>query len=217
MPSVKRKKNDASGETFERYERLAFMSHGSNVSKSGLEKLCDHIRKNGLPTATSRAPQYRACKAMCKQLTPYGRLIHEVKAESTKGPPVDLPIQNPFAALHLAASKSGDVARILRDALVRHPCGKDHPWNIVFYQDGVDPSDGLAKHHSRKSNVFYWSFLELGLHALCHEECWFAVTLVRDNTSKSIVGGITQASALALDSFSAPTLMGITLHVTVAL
>ena len=133
------------------------------------------------------------------------------------GPPMALPIQKPFATLHLTTNTPRDVARILRDALVRHPCDKDHPWNIVFYQDGVDPSDGLAKTHSRTSNVFYWSFLELGLHALCHEECWFAVTLVRDNTSKSLVGGITQASALALDSFSAPTLMGITLHVTVAL
>ena len=128
-----------------------------------------------------------------------------------------LPIQNPFAALHLAASKSRDVARILRDALVRHPCDKDHHWNIVRYQDGVDPSYGLANNHSRKSNVFYWSFLELGLHALCHEEWWFIVTLVRDNTSKSLVGGITQASALALDPFSAPTLIGTTLHVTAAL
>ena len=209
LPIKVRTRAEQNIETVERYERLAYMSSDTNVSKSGLAKLVHNIRDHGIPVASSRATQYRARKKLCRQMTPYGPLVTEIETvATTNGQPINIPIQNPFAALFLAASKSEDFARVMRRALDVNPCSHDHPWRIMLYQDGVDPSDGLAKNHSRKSNVFYWSFLELGMDALCHEECWFTITLARYNTSMMLDGGITQLTSILMDSLFSPTADG---------
>jgi hypothetical protein len=59
----------------------------------------------------------------------------------------------------------------------------------------------LAQNHSRKSNVFYWSFQELGAKNLCHEETWFTVTLTKVSTAKKLQGGIVGLTSIVMDAF----------------
>ena len=80
--------------------------------------------------------------------------------------------QNPFAYLHHCCEHSQSYAAVVQKAVDAHPPSASSPWHIILYQDGVDPSDGLAKNKSRHLVVFYWSFLEFGMDALCHEEVW---------------------------------------------
>jgi hypothetical protein len=88
-------------------------------------------------------------------------------------------MQNPFAWLQHNCMHSKDFAKIMQTALNTYPCLPASPWRLIIYQDGVDPSDGLAKNHSRKSAVYYWSFVELGLRALSKEEVWGVMTVSR--------------------------------------
>ena len=83
----------------------------------------------------------------------------------------------------------------------RNPCSAQSPWRIIIYQDGVDPSDGLAANHSRKSCVFYWSFVEYGMHALCHEEVWGTLCVMRSHDCNKLSGNISQLFQKALELF----------------
>ena len=79
------------------------------------------------------------------------------------------------------------------------------PWNIILYNDGVNPGDSKGVNQSRKCITFYWSFLELGMRYLCYEECWFELTTVRsDGCVSNLPGGITQIAAEALMTFFQP-------------
>jgi hypothetical protein len=203
LPFKHKSRAELGAETFGRYERLTGMALDANVSHSGLSKLCEQIRQQGLPEHTSRASQYRGRKKICQQMTPFGKLVTEVDGDELAGKILKVPVQNPLAAFYVACTQSADFEEFMTRALARTPCEPDRPWHIVFYQDGVDPSDGLAKNHSRKSNVFYWSFLELGQDALSHEECWFSVTLLRWQTSKILKGQLAQAATHVLESMVA--------------
>jgi len=75
------------------------------------------------------------------------------------------------------------------------------PWNLILYQDGIDASDGLAKNHSRKTCIFYWSFKEFGMRALAHEQVWGIVTNVRVDECKVIDGGVARVFEKVLDEF----------------
>ena len=44
-------------------------------------------------------------------------------------------------------------------------------------QDGVNPSDAIAKTHSRKVGAFYWSIMEFGPMALGMEQSFRQQTL----------------------------------------
>ena len=103
--------------------------------------------------------------------------------------------------LYHAAAASPHYACLLRATLAAVPPSVERPWRVVLYQDGVDPSDGLAKCHSRKCCVFYWSFLEFGLRALACEQTWMTVTVVRATVLRKVSGGIVRISSMVLNSF----------------
>jgi hypothetical protein len=124
-------------------------------------------------------------------------MLQEVDARMTSGDVCKVAVQNPFAALYHAAACSPDFAALVRSTLAKHK----PPWRIVLYQDGVDPSDGLAKHHSRKSTIFYWSFLEFGMDALAHEEAWFTALLTRTELASKLDGGVTQLASIVMQRF----------------
>ena len=176
--------------TDKQYQKLSSLGKASYVSKSGMATLLKHVEEHGLPEAFSRATQYRARKAECHRQTPYGECIegHTILLEN--GVPIDIALANPMAMFYEQCRLSEHFSRIVKDAMVNYPCSPAKPWNIVFYQDGIDPSDGLAKHHSRKSCVFYSSFLEFGQRALAHEEVWSTLCIARENgVAKKLDGG----------------------------
>lgn len=72
------------------------------------------------------------------------------------------------------------------------------------YQDGVDPSDGLTAHKTRKGAIFYWSFLELG-DALHNESVWFEIGYIRSSQLKSVDDGIAQMTHLVASSLHGGT------------
>ena len=62
------------------------------------------------------------------------------------------------------------------------------PWSVVFYCDEVTPGNPLKALNTRKLWVIYWSFLQLG-EALCDEEVWFLLSVVKTSTVREVAGG----------------------------
>ena len=134
-------------------------------------------------------------------MTPYGKLIATCDELLTTGCTEKIGFQRPIPMLFTLGKKSVDFAALLSRQLAQSPSSPTTPWSIILYQDGVDPSDGLSKNHSRKTCVFYWSFLELGACALSHEECWFTITILRELTVKTLNGAHARLTYLVLDQF----------------
>ena len=178
---------------------LCSLGRRSYVSKRGISALADAFTADGVPAAHSRASQYRARKAICETETPYGRLVQPLELICTDGRTTEVAVQSPLAMLYHTAGESKTFADLLRATVVAHPPVSSKPWHLIVYQDGVDPSDGLSVNHSRKSNVFYWSFLEFGMAALSNENNWLPISIGRYNLLTHVEGGVTQlASKVAM-------------------
>ena len=76
----------------------------SYVSMRGIEKLCEDIRREGMPAHTSRKTMYRARKASCSQKTPFGPLVVPV-SDIIAG--TTIAVQNPAAMFYIACQKHG--------------------------------------------------------------------------------------------------------------
>ena len=204
----KRKAVSSSSKTgSDRVFELVSLGRESYASKSAIAKLLAHIEKDGLPETHDRNAQYRARKEVCrKPAGEYGPMVVDVQCSlENKSEPQRFSVQNVFAWLQHACMHSPHFSKIVLDAMEKHPCSPSSPWKLILYQDGVDPSDGLAKNHSRKSAVYYWSFVELGMQALSKEEVWGVVTVARYSEYTQLAGKSASLFKIVLDQFFGET------------
>lgn len=169
---------------------LISLGRSSYASHSAISKLLSDIDAVGLPETYNRMAQWRARKEVCATTTEYGSLVTSVQVPLSKGGHADMAFQNPLAWLQYNCLHSEHFARVVRQALVAHPPSPARPWRLIFYEDGIDPSDGLSKNHSRKSGVFYWAFAEYGAKALCYEQLWGCITVARYSEHQAISGKV---------------------------
>ena len=210
MSKRKTTATDASGFKASKSERaiqLASLGRASYASKSAIHQLLAHIDTHGLPETYSRAAQYKARREICRNpaSTEYGPLVTDVQATLLDGSLQRFSMQNVFAFLQYACLNSPHYGKIVQDALERYPCTPASPWRLILYQDGVDPSDGLAKNHSRKSCVYYFAFVEFGYQALAKEECWGVVTVARYSEYRQLAGKSASLFKMVLDQFFGET------------
>ena len=167
------------------------------ASQSCIVHFCKEAANGTLPDVSNRTELYRSRKKVCDTVTPYGTLVNR----TTIGGNDPLAFQRPLPMLYETLRTSENYSSILRHRLSTNPSTAAEPWTILIYQDGVDPSDGLAKQHSRKTVVFYWSFLDLGPAALAHEQVWFTVTVARYNVVMEVPGEHATLTSMVLDQF----------------
>lgn len=179
--------------------KLARLGRDSYVSQAGIASLMRTVRDEGIPEFTSRATQYRARTAMTADL-----LKDIALSRHDGGEDVIVTLQDPLTMLAHMAERSEHFAHVLRETAAKHPCTSNEPWHIAIYQDGVDPSDGLAKNHSRRCAVFYWSVREFGPAFLAREELWFTPLVVRKDMVNVIDGRHERLAKLLLRSFVEP-------------
>jgi hypothetical protein len=179
--------------------RLNWLRHSRYVSRRALANVITSVQKELVhnPSTTS---QFRARKNLASTQTPYGPLVEEVKLENE----VSLGISNPLAAMYWSCKHSSSYADIVFSALQHRPPTVDRPWSLILYQDGVDPSDGLAKSHTRKSAVYYTAVAEYGARALGFEHVWLTATLVRVNQIHKIEGDHCRIATLILERMFNP-------------
>ena len=164
-------------------DRLLGLRHTKYITQRALVNVVEDLQRNGPLHNSSRATQYRARQALAYSETPYGRMIEVHEANG-----MTFGISPPFAAMHYHARNSASYASILKDTLRRAPGDARQPWSWILYQDGVDPSDGLSKTHTRKSTVFYWSIKEFGYDVLGQEQVWLTANVTRTRVLANIEG-----------------------------
>ena len=169
---------------------LISLGRSSYASHSAISRLLSDIDAGGLPETYSRMAQYRARKEVCATVTEYGSLVTSVPVPLSRGGHADMAFQNPLAWLQYNCLHSEHFARVVQQALAAQPPSPDRPWRLIIYEDGIDPSDGLSKNHSRKSGVFYWAFAEYGLRALCCEQMWGCITVARYSEHQALTGKV---------------------------
>ena len=185
------KRKPADGDR-DRSLELISLGRASYASKSAIASLLAVIDAEGLPETYSRTAQYRARKDICRERAgQYGPLVVDVQLpldQSSGGGSQKFSMQNVFAFLEHHCKNSPHYAHLMQAALKKYPCSPSSPWRLILYQDGVDPSDGLSVNHSRKSSVFYWSFVELGMKALSKEEVWGVICTARYTEYTKLAG-----------------------------
>ena len=172
-----------------RHVRLASVTKKARASQSATAKILTEVKNNGLPPTFSRGSQYRARKAMCQEETPYGKLVIPFEFEGH-----EIGVQNPFAFLYVCASDSQAFADLMLPLL-----NSVAPCKLIFYADGISPSDALNKHDKRSMWAIYWSFLDFGVAVLSVEEVWMTLTLVR--SKKLAKGGLSRLTRRLLEEF----------------
>ena len=168
------------------------LGRASFVSKSGIANLLNTVKKEGLPATYDRSAQFRARKQVCQTITPYGKLVVTIPVVFPDGKESDIACQNPLAFLYYNCQKSAHYVEIVRESFEQHPCGPATPWELIIYQDGVDPSDGLSNNNSRKSCVWYWTFLQFGNLNLAHEEVWGTLCVMLDMSANKMEVALTK-------------------------
>ena len=180
---------------------LCSLGRQSYASKRAIAALVNTFKREGLPEFASRTTQLRERKRKVNTMTPYGTLVRPLELKLANGKTHDAALQHPLAMLYEVSLECPGFADLMRETIAHSPCDRGHPWRIVFYQDGINPSDGLSTNHSRKSNIFYWSFLEFGPHALSNENNWFPLAFSRYTFLVLAEGGITQLALKSLLHF----------------
>ena len=147
--------------------RLNFLRHSKYASRAALCNIVNEVQREPVHN-TSATSQFRARKSLAGTRTPYGPLVEEVVVDG-----VNLGISNPLAAMWWSCKHSHSYSNIIKSTIERNPPTVESPWRLICYQDGVDPSDGLAKNKTRKSAVYYTSIAEFGPRILGLEQVWF--------------------------------------------
>ena len=174
-----------------------------HISASALASVLDDVDEHGVPEAHSRRHMREARDLAAEEHTPYGPLYHTVELDAIGGGRKTMRIVHPFALLWFAYATCATFAMLIDARLLEHPATVDQPWSLVMYSDEVTPGDALAHDQTRKIQVVYFSFLELGSNVLSREESWFTVTAKRSSEVTKISGGMSQVFGAILTVFFA--------------
>ena len=161
------------------------------VSVAGLADVLQDIKEHGMPDATSRSSIKRARdKAWDADVTSrYGTIVRSIECGvDEEGQPCVFWVADSRACLYYMISECGKLEAFIRQILVKNPCSPDNPWGIIVYNDEIAPGNQLLHHNSRKTQAFYYSFIEFGAEALYSELLWFTLTVARSDEVSEIGG-----------------------------
>ena len=170
--------------------RLVELGRRKFISVSALADVLKDIKENGMPTHVSRSSIKRARDHEFEQYnTPYGAVLKSMNIGTDEnGDPCCFWFADSRACLYYMISESPKLAQFIREKLAAHPCNIEKPWHIVVYNDEISPGDQLQHHNPRKTQAFYYSFLEFGADALSSEFLWFTLSAARSDDVSEIEG-----------------------------
>ena len=170
--------------------RLADLGRRKYVSSAGLADVLKDIRDNGMPDSISRQSIKRARDSEFDDfVTPYGPIMKSVVIGNDEdGRPCTFWLSDSRATLYYLMSESPKLADFVRETLKARPCSINNPWSIIIYNDEISPGDQLLHHNRRKTQAFYYSFLQFGATALSSEFLWFTLSASRSDDVNDIEG-----------------------------
>jgi len=176
-----------------------------HCSASAFGAILGAISKDGLPEGPLDRNALRAARNQQNlEDTPFGPTLQTIDLVGKDGVAKSIPIAHPLAALWKAVSDCPPFSTYMRDVLIENPPSLDAPWHLVLYSDEVTPGNPLSTANKRKFQAIYWSFLELGGHALSKEEAWFCVVAEYSNTVNALSAGLSQLVGSVVKLFLDP-------------
>lgn len=171
----------------------AFRRQLPHVTAAALSAIVRKIAQEGVPDVLDRNAMREARDfENLMEYTPYGPVIQKLELAGIDGLPTVLHYANPFAQLWMAIKRSKSFSKFFQSCLEANPPSPEKPWSLVLYTDEVTPGNPLSNANKRKFWSVYWTFLELGAHALSHEETWFCITTEYSNKVKNVAAGMSQ-------------------------
>lgn len=160
------------------------------VSVRALAGVLQDIKEHGLPSAVSRSSIKRARDSeFAEYNTAYGPIIRSIEiGVDAKGNPCNFWYADSRASLVYFISESEKLARFFKNKLLEKPCDLVNPWHIIIYNDEITPGNQMLRHNNRKTQTFYYSFLEFESDALSSEFLWFTLTVARSDEVNEITG-----------------------------
>ena len=180
-------------------QRIVEASTIGRISGQGLKQLLDYVRENPelVDGPISRDTIYRALTAIAQEVCVVTKLRCEDDAV------FDWYHGKPSAVIRYFTKTSVAFSNFLKRRLELHVSTHLRPWSLVLYTDEITPGDGFATTNHRTSWLWYFTFLEFGLHNLCREELWLPFGTLRSHICKTVRGGLSEVAAYVVRSFLA--------------
>ena len=182
----------------------AFRRQLPHISASGLEAVLSAVKNQGLPDLDSRDNMREARDLENKTDTPFGPILQHIDVVGKDGETKHLPIAHPFALLWTSVVRSEGLRKLLKRKFAVKPPTPEQPWQLVLYSDEVTPGNPLSTDNQRKFQAVYFSFLELGMAFLSHEESWWCVLIEYSKVVKTVSADMSQVFAEIVKLFFSP-------------
>ena len=179
----------------------AFQHKRPYMSASALADTLKGVKEEGLPDLHGRNHIREARDATCAQVTRYGPLIQHIECVDTEHRPKRIPIAFPAAMLWVALTSSVALATLFDQRLEASPSSPEVPWHLVLYSDEVTPGNPMQSNNKRKFHGVYYTFLELGAHALSREESWLPLMTEYSNVVNTVQATLSQVFGQLIKSF----------------
>ena len=161
-----------------------------HVSQSALHAVLKAVELDGVPELCNRWQMQEATNTILHAPTPYGPIRQQIQLPLESGDSYALEVAHPLAMLWTAARQSGSFSEYFLHRIHERPPTMENQWSLVIYTDEIVPGNPLGHDNKRKAWVFYYSFVELGMHALCNEDAWFLLAATRSSNVKAVAGGL---------------------------
>ena len=161
-----------------------------HVSMTALHKIIAKLEREGIPELHGPKQMREASAAILDAPTPYGPIRQHAVLAQTTGAPYELEVAHPLAMLWTVARTPGGFSSFLQQRFMDCPSDRNNRWSLIIYTDEIVPGNPLGHENKRKSWVFYYSFLEFGMHALCNEDAWFLEAATRSSSVKLVSAGL---------------------------
>ena len=164
-----------------------------HCSASAFSAILEAARADGIPEGQLTRKALRAARNQQNlEATPFGPTLQTISLVGKDGAAKTMPVAHPLALLWKAVSDCNPFSTYLRDVLRENPPSPEAPWHLVLYSDEVTPGNPLSTSNRRKFHAVYWTFMELGVHALSREEAWFCMAAEYSTNVNAIAAGLSQ-------------------------
>ncbi len=169
-------------------------TQGANVS--AVERVLHTLADAGelaedFPTSSSSLQ--RAGKELLDERTQFGPVVTEITMQLIKGQELQWPVVNPYSYVWWVCENVPAYAKMLVDALEKHPSSPDQQWHLCLYGDEAVGGNVLKVDNGRKAWCMYWQFLEIDEELLHHEALWNVGAVLRTRTSGKTRRGLSGA------------------------
>ena len=172
-----------------------------HVTARALDAILDAVKKQGLPELIDRDAMREARNLESMSAGPFGPILQYITLIDIHDQPRQLPIAHPFALLWSSLESSAHLRKFLEERLAEKPSTPDNPWHLILYSDEVTPGNAMSPMNKRKFQAVYFSFLELGINALSHEESWWCVLVEFSTVVNALSAGMSQVFSAILKTF----------------